>query len=316
MSRATCTDAEFIRLITTHGMADTARHLCLTERAVHFRRRRLEQKLGGPIDSPAAKQARPDPGRHPQRVHLDVPGGTVLVGSDAHLWPGADPVAWRAFVKLTRELKPAAVILNGDVLDFPTISRHDSIGWETHPTVRDEIEFAQRKVGELEDAAFRAALAWPIGNHDIRFETRLASRAPELKGVAGTHLKDHFPAWRPCWSVWVNDSVIIKHRFPKGGAHATSNNPLWAGKSTVQGHLHSAQVRPFTDYNGTRYGVDAGCLADTDHKAFTDYTEDGYKNWRSGFCVLTFHKGQLLMPELVLVFDETHVQFRGQLIEV
>ena len=43
----------------------------------------------------------------------------------------------------------------------------------------------------------------------------------------------------------------------------------------VTGHLHSARVSPFTDYNGTRYGVrHAGCVAETDHKAFVDYTEE------------------------------------------
>jgi hypothetical protein len=36
--------------------------------------------------------------------------------------------------------------------------------------------------------------------------------------------------------------------------------------------------------------------------------------WRSGFVVLTFKKGQMLMPELVQKFDEDHVEFRGHLI--
>jgi hypothetical protein len=84
----------------------------------------------------------------------------------------------------------------------------------------------------------------------------------------------------------------------------------------VTGHLHSQKVTPFTDYTGTRWGVDTGCLADPDHAAFTDYTEDAPKNWRSGFAVLTFYKDRLLPPELVTVFDANHVTFRGQVIRV
>jgi hypothetical protein len=84
----------------------------------------------------------------------------------------------------------------------------------------------------------------------------------------------------------------------------------------VTGHLHSAKVTPCTDYNGTRYGVDTGCLADTYHPAFQGYCEDSPRDWRASFCVLTFVDGQLLMPELVLVWDQTHVQFRGEIIEV
>jgi hypothetical protein len=86
--------------------------------------------------------------------------------------------------------------------------------------------------------------------------------------------------------------------------------------TTITGHLHSAKVIPFTDYNGTRYGVDAGCIADPDHRAFLDYTEDNPKNWRSAFCILTIVDGNLLIPELAIKWDEDHFQFRGKLIKV
>jgi hypothetical protein len=108
---------------------------------------------------------------------------------------------------------------------------------------------------------------------------------------------------------------VIKHRY-KGGAHAPFNNTITAGVSIITGHLHSQKVSPFSDYNGTRYGVDTGCLADPYHDAFQDYTEDNPKDWRSGFCVLTFHDGCLLPPELVTKWDEHHVYFRGSLHEV
>lgn len=163
--------------------------------------------------------------------------------------------------------------------------------------------------------AGRAHKIWTLGNHDGRFETRLAQVAPEFAKVSGIHLRDHFPAWKPCWSVWINNIAVVKHRY-SGGIHATHNNTLKAGKTMVTGHLHSQKVTPFTDYNGTRYGVDTGCIADPDHKAFTDYTEDNPKNWRSGFAILTFLNKQLMHPELVSVWDDNHVQFRGELHKV
>ena len=109
--------------------------------------------------------------------------------------------------------------------------------------------------------------------------------APEFAKVAGIHLRDHFPDWESGWSCWINNDVVIKHRF-KGGIHAPHNHTLWAGRTIVTGHLHSAKVMPISDYNGTRWGVDGGCLADTGAKAFLDYTEDSPKNWRSGFVSL------------------------------
>jgi hypothetical protein len=121
--------------------------------------------------------------------------------------------------------------------------------------------------------------------------------------------------WRKAWSCWINNDVVVKHRF-KGGIHATHNNAVSSGKTMVTGHLHSQKVTPWTDYTGTRYGIDTGCCADTDHKAFTAYTEDNPKNWISGFAVLKFKDGRLMYPELVSVWDSKSVQFRGELIKV
>ena len=102
----------------------------------------------------------------------------------------------------------------------------------------------------------------------------------------------------------------------RGGIHATRNNTLNAGTTIVTGHLHSLKVTPLTDYRGNRWGVDTGTLADPNGPQFVDYLEDNSTDWRSGFVVLTFHQGRLLWPEVVYVLDDTHVSFRGRIIEV
>jgi hypothetical protein len=253
---------------------------------------------------------------HPHRIHLDVPNGTVIIGGDAHYWPGPPSTAHRAFVKFIKEMKPRAVIMNGDAFDGARISRYPPIGWAEQPTVQQEIEVVQERLHEITMACPKGCRRlWPLGNHDSRFETRIATVAPEYAKVAGVSLKDHFPLWEPCWSVFIGDDVVVKHRF-KGGMHAPQNNTLWSGRTTITGHLHSAKVQPITDYNGTRYGVDTGCLADPMAPAFLDYAEDNPRSWRSGFCVLTFKDGKLLWPELVIVWDADHVQFRGELVKV
>lgn len=148
-----------------------------------------------------------------------------------------------------------------------------------------------------------------------RYETRLATVAPEYARVNGVHLRDSFPDWQPCWLVVINDSVVIKHRF-RGGIHATHNNVLWSGKSIFTGHLHSLKVTPLSDYNGTRWGGDCGTLADPYGPQFADYTELNPVNWRSGFIVLTFVNGRLMWPEIVHVISDGQVEFRGEIIDV
>lgn len=76
-------------------------------------------------------------------------------------------------------------------------------------------------------------------------------------------------------------------------------------------------MTPFSDYNGTRWGIECGTLARVDAPQF-NYAERNPVNWMSGFIVLTFHSGRLLPPEPVYVLDERrgHITFRGQLIKV
>lgn len=247
--------------------------------------------------------------------HLGIENGTVIVFSDAHFWPGQRTAAFRGVVRMIRELQPRAVVANGDIFDGASISRHPRIGWEHVPSVIEELKASQACMEEIEQAAGKAKLVWPLGNHDARFSSRLASNAPEYANVHGTQLKDHFPAWVPCWAAWVNEHVVCKHRM-RSGIHAAHNNAVNSGKSIVTGHLHSLKVTPFSDYNGTRFGVDCGTVAQTDGPQFVNYLEAGPTNWRSGFAVLTIHKGRLLWPELVHVFGPDAVEFRGQVINV
>lgn len=317
MAKGACPDGEFIRLFTDYGPHETARKLGINARAVYRRRERMEAKLKRSIKSPSdPRSTRNHIQESPHRRHLEIEDGVVLVGGDAHFWPEDNSTSFRAFVKFAKDLKPKAVILNGDMMDCACISRHPPIGWDKIPTLVDEIETTQDRLHTLEQACGRGVRKiWTLGNHDGRFETKLATVAPEYRSVKGSSLTDHFPQWEPCWSTWINDDVVVKHRF-KGGMHAARNNTLYAGKTILTNHLHSQKVAPFTDYNGTRHGVDTGCLADTNAPAFTDYTEDNPKDWRAGFCVLTFWKGRVLPPELVTVWDDSSVVFRGSVIKV
>jgi hypothetical protein len=69
-------------------------------------------------------------------------------------------------------------------------------------------------------------------------------------------------------------------------------------------------VVPFGDYRGRRYGVDTGTLAEPKGPQF-HYVQAGPLNWCSGFAVLTYRGGKLLLPELVEVIDGV-AWFRGE----
>ena len=209
------------------------------------------------------------------------------------------------------------VVMNGDVFDGASISRHPVSGWGSTPSVKQELEACQDRLEEVEKAAKGASLNWTWGNHDMRFNARLAAQVGDTwRGVEGMNLTDHFPRWRFSTSIMVNQHTQIKHRL-YNGIHASYNATLKSGLSTVNGHLHSLKVTPWTDLTGTRYGVDTGSLANVWGDQF-EYTEDSTRNHRSGFAVLTFIDGKLMPPELVEVMNEDDglVYFRGELIAV
>jgi hypothetical protein len=305
------TDEEFIALFDAIGATKTSKLLGITERNVYARRKNLEIKFG-PISAPN----RPRPSV-PGRLPLELKNGTVLVGSDFHIWPGEESTCLRAFKKFVSDIKPNVVILNGDVMDFPRISRHPQ-NWEKAPDPQEEIEAAQDHLNDIDQAGKRGTRKiWTQGNHDARFEQMIANALPQYRGVKGVHLYDHFATWERAMSCFINEGIeggatMVKHRW-KSGQGATRANTLNAGVSMVTGHLHSQNVRPLSDYNRfDRYGVDTGCVADKEHRAFT-YTEDSALDWRSGFALLTYKDGRLMFPELVTKWDEKHVQFRGAL---
>ena len=317
------TDQQIISAIENSASMNAASlSLGMNLSGLNKRRRRIEQKEKIIIRAPRATKQFEHlqiAHIHPTKKDLGILNGTVIVFSDAHFWPGVYTTAFKGLLWAIKELKPKAVIANGDIFDGAGISRHPRIGWAKAPSVMDELKACTISMGYIEEAAKEARhnvkLIWPLGNHDARFETFLAANAPQYEHVKGFTLRDHFPKWEPCWAVWMNENTVVKHRF-KGGIHATHNNTMWSGKNIVTGHLHSLRVTPFSDYNGVRYGIDTGTLAEPYGPQFEDYTEQGPLNWRSGFAVLTFVDGNLILPELVTTHGPDSIEFRGRVIKV
>jgi hypothetical protein len=313
------TDEEFIELWSNNpSITEMSKIIGVNVRNVAARRRRIEERhtiklAGADIKSPDFQVTY---AQNNIRTKVDLHNGVIVVASDCHYWPGIVSTAHRALVKIIGDLKPKMVVINGDAFDGASISRHPPIGWAVTPTVKQELEACQERLTEIEDAARQAKLQWTWGNHDMRFNTRLSCQVGDtFKGIVGMNLTDHFAKWKFSTSIMVNDNVQIKHRI-YNGVHAAYNATLKSGVTTVNGHLHSLKVTPWTDLTGTRYGVDTGSLANVWGEQF-EYTEDSTRNHRSGFAVLNFYNGKLMPPELCEVIDEDKglVYFRGQVVK-
>lgn len=316
MGLPACSDEEFIRLFETSGASKTAIQLNIPVRNVFSRRSRVEKRIGRSLINPNTdgERSKRFVPFYESRIPFEIQDGQILIGSDAHFWPDEKTAAFRGFLALSKKVSPIATILNGDVFDGARISRHPPSGWNLLPTVKEELEAVKDRLHEIECVYPKSERFWIMGNHDLRFENKLAQQASEFEGVQGFSLKDQFPTWEMGMSLWINDQTVVKHRL-RCGIHAAHNNTVNAGKTIITGHLHSLKVTPFDDYNGTRFGVDTGTLACPAGPQFS-YLEDNPTNWRSGFIVLTFKNGMLMWPEVAHVVNENTIQFRGELFGV
>lgn len=319
MNKRTITNEEFIELWQAHkSAAKVAKLTGISERNVHKRRREIEAKNN--IQLHAAYNQRNNVTQSKTNIQLGIQNGCVLIFSDAHFQRGRRTTAFKALLWLIQELKPKAVINNGDAFDGGSLSRFPVSNWDTPPSVLEELQACKMYLGEIEEAAKDAykpvKLVWCMGNHDSRLNARLASVVPQFKSVDGFTLEENFPEWTHTMSCLVTDSFMVKHRW-KGGVHAVSANTQNSGLSFATGHLHSAKVSGWTDYTGTRWGIDTGTLSEIWSPAFS-YAEDSPRNWRAGFAVANIAEGRLLQPELVIVSDigEDLVEFRGELVDV
>ena len=310
------TDNEFIAAWRECLCSPTvvAKRLGMTERGVYLRRKKLADKGILLETNMVNKQndtrvAYTQAWSYTRERTITIENGHIVVFSDAHFWPGGRTVANEALLKLIKRLKPARVVANGDIFDGVRISRHDPHGWGQSPSVKEELDACTERLHEIALAAPRGTpLDWNIGNHDMRFDKAMVVNAAEYEGVV-ERLADTFPEWVMAWSMRINNTLMIKHR-QANGIHAVYNNTLKGGLSMVTGHLHRLAVTPWADYNGRRWGVDTGTLADPLGPQF-EYLENNATPWTSGFAVLTFKDGKLLPPELCEVLDGV-AYFRGE----
>jgi len=317
-------DQEFIKLWKELGSPTlVGEKLGINPRSAMTRRKNIEIRYS--IKLPTFNSLRDPKKERPKKIEqtphnvrrgIDVNKvKKVIVFSDAH-FTDTTTTAFKALIKMIDEFKPEVIICNGDAFDGQVLSRFPSINYDQKPTVLQELNACRYHLDEIvKHKPAGCELIWTLGNHDMRYESWLVNKVPEYSGVDGFSLKYHFPEWKTCWSYWIGEETVVKHRF-KGGRTAGYSNLMAAGNTNiVTGHTHVLCASPISNYQGTFWGVQTGCLADPFSSTF-EYCEDSPKDWRSGFVMLSFDQGRMLMPELVMVCGEDEYEFRGSIHKV
>jgi predicted phosphodiesterase len=101
----------------------------------------------------------------------------TLIISDLHI-PYQDNDSIQKAINYGKEKKVNCILINGDVLDFAGISRHEK-DWRQR-SVHEEFEATRVFLNSLREHFPKAKIVFKYGNHDERFEKYLFLKAPEI----------------------------------------------------------------------------------------------------------------------------------------
>lgn len=101
----------------------------------------------------------------------------TLIISDLH-FPYQDNKAIRAAINYGKEKKVNCILINGDLIDFANISRHEK-DWRMR-SVSQEFEAVREFLIELRSHFPKCKIVYKFGNHDERWEKFLFLKAPEI----------------------------------------------------------------------------------------------------------------------------------------
>jgi len=118
---------------------------------------------------------------------FEVKHSRILVISDLH-FPYQDNKAIELALKYGEKNKMDCILINGDLFDFATISRHEK-DWR-HRSLVDEIDTVKEFFDYLQHRFPNVKIVFKEGNHDERFDKWLFHKSPEFFDVSGLTLKD------------------------------------------------------------------------------------------------------------------------------
>lgn len=209
----------------------------------------------------------------------------VLILSDLH-FPYQDNTAIRAAINYGKEQKVNCILINGDLIDFATISRHEK-DWR-HRNIAFEFEAVREFLFELRKHFPKTKIVFKEGNHDERWEKWLFLKAPEIfddpefKLASRLRLGElHIDVVQDKLPVKIGKLTVLHgHELQGGGgvnpARATFLKTL---NSVVIGHVHKTSMHSEARMDGEIINVQStGCLCGM-YPMFARVNK-----WNQGFC--------------------------------
>lgn len=232
-----------------------------------------------------------------------------------------DEAAISVAISIVKAAKPSLVVLVGDNLDLPEMSKY-RITPPFQQTTQATIDRATTLCAELRRAAPDARIVWLAGNHEERLPNYILDNATAAYGLRQGNTPDSWPVLSvpylcrmdehgieylpgyPASNVWINERLRVIHGDKVASNNSTAHKYLSTEKtSIIYGHIHRREwaERSRTDHDGPRtiMAASPGCLARTD--GAVPSTKQGLdldgrplvrqEDWQQGLAVVNFEPG-------------------------
>ena len=236
----------------------------------------------------------------------------IGVLSDIHI-PYQDDRALNEALKILLYEKPDCIVINGDLLDFPGLSRYEQVPNFNKVTLKEQIELAVNLLERLRKEHPKADVFFIEGNHEFRFKSYPIKRAPELYDYMDLAVDLDLRGYKVKWvgtqegaAKWT-DTYITLGDLTIGHFDTVANPVIPAGmtvrnimqkkikiNNVIQSHIHRGAVLWDTNENGdTRFGAECPCLCKN-----PSYMKNA--NWVRGMIIVDNIKGKW-QPRLIVL---------------
>lgn len=225
----------------------------------------------------------PDPSKwkrpRTRKGSAEKPTKAVVI-SDHHA-PHHERDFHRLFLNYLADEQPDIIDVNGDLLDFSTISRHPELETHNNP-VNECLQAGYEILADYREVCPDATIRYKRGNHSERLRTYLMSNARELHNITGAgeelpalslqrllrldelHVEYIDRQWDQA-KTKLSSKLTVRHGFTTAKNGAVAILDRLTG-STVQGHDHRLWVALRTEHEDedlrVRMAMSAGCACE------------------------------------------------------
>lgn len=277
----------------------------------------------------------------PSRRVKPTRGDSVTVFFPDAQIPFHDEEAVAAAHTAVRELQPDNVVMLGDMLDFPGLSRFED-GAEHAGKVQESLDTYHQMLAQVRADVPDSRIFALTGNHEARLQKSIIKNNAELLGIKRANAEQELGVLTldfllrtdelevemiggyPNGTLWLEDHLRATHGTKSNARGSTSAAYLNAEPyvSTVHGHSHRAEMQwkttPTRDGHIQRFGMSPGTLARIDGAVPSFYSttdEHGQmvpraENWQQAVGVVE-HNPTHANAELAMITNGV-LRLRGQ----